>query len=88
MKMMRRECVSRKLPVGLALLFAGSQYGPYTCIPLSAHQGTAALSNRPVNDSLSKFSNALNIEMFFLGNQISSSSHFSWLLLGERVPPP
>ena len=51
---MSRQRVLKELPAGSALLFAGSQYGPDACIPLSAHQGTATLGDPPVNDSLTK----------------------------------
>ena len=44
----------KELPTGSALLFAGSQYSPDASIPLSAHQGTAALSNPSINNSLTK----------------------------------
>lgn len=33
---MSRQCVLEELPVGSALLFAGSRYGPDACISLSA----------------------------------------------------
>ena len=51
---MSRQCILKELPAGAALLFAGSQYSPDACIPLSAHHRTAALSNSPVNNSLTK----------------------------------
>ncbi len=51
---MSRQRVLKELPTGSALFFAGSQHGPYACIPLSAHQGTATLSNPPVNNSLTE----------------------------------
>ena len=54
MEIMSRQRVLKELPAGSALLFAGSQYSPDACIPLSAHQGTATLSNPSVNDSLTK----------------------------------
>ena len=51
---MSRQRVLKELPAGSALLFAGSQYSPDACIPLSAHQGTATLGDPPVNNSLTK----------------------------------
>ncbi len=54
MKIISRQCVLKELPAGPTLLFAGSQHSPDTCIPLFAHQKVAALSNPPVNDSLTK----------------------------------
>ena len=36
---------------------------------------------------LFKLSNELNVELFFLGSQFSSSSHLLWLLSCERGPP-
>jgi len=48
------QCVLKELPAGPALLSAGSQDRPDTCVPLSAHQGSAALCNPPVNNSLAK----------------------------------
>jgi len=44
--------VLKELPAGTALLTAGVQYRPDTCIPLSAHLRTAALCNFPVDDQL------------------------------------
>jgi hypothetical protein len=54
LKIMSRQHVLKELPAGTALLFAGSQYCPDVCILLSAHQGTAGLSNPPVNNSLTR----------------------------------
>ncbi len=49
---MCRQRVLEELPVGSALLFAGSQYGLGARIALSFHQATAPVSNRPVNNSM------------------------------------
>ena len=54
MEIMSRQRVLKELPAGSALLFAGSQYSPDACIPLSAHQRTATLSNPSVNNRLTK----------------------------------
>jgi len=51
---MCRQRILKEFPAGSALLFAGSQYSPDACIPLSAHHRAAALSNSPVNNSLTK----------------------------------
>jgi len=44
----------KELPTGSALLSTGSQNRPDTCVPLSAHQGAAALCNPSVNNRLAK----------------------------------
>ena len=44
----------KELPTGSALLSTGSQDRPDTCVPLSAHQGAAALCNPSVNNRLAK----------------------------------
>ncbi len=51
---MGRQGVLEELPTGSALLSAGSQHRPDTCVPLSAHQGAAALCNPSVNNRLAK----------------------------------
>ena len=48
---MSRQRVLEDLEAVLALHFAGSQNFPDAFIPLSAHQGTVALSNPPVNNN-------------------------------------
>ena len=54
MKIISTQCVLEELPTGSALLSAGSQDCPDTCVPLSAHQGAAALCNPSVNNRLAK----------------------------------
>ena len=49
--------------------------------------GKFGVGFKKFSDLLFKFSNALNIELFFLGSQFLSSSHLLWLLSGERGPP-
>ena len=44
----------KELPGGSALLSAGSQHRPDASVPLSAHQGAAALGNSPINNNLTK----------------------------------
>jgi hypothetical protein len=44
----------KELPTGPALLSAGSQHRPDASVPLPAHQGSAALGNSPINNSLMK----------------------------------
>jgi len=51
---MGRQSLLEELPAGLALLSAGSQYRPDTCVPLSAHQGSASLGNSRINNNLTK----------------------------------
>ncbi|MDK1030033.1 MAG: hypothetical protein QGD96_11990 [Anaerolineae bacterium] len=79
---MSRQRVLKELSTGSALLFAGSQYGPDACIPLSAHQGTATLVNPPVNDSLTK-----RLHGGIIGRWHRRIKRVLWLLLGERGPP-
>ncbi len=51
------------LPAGSALLLAGGQYCPAVRIPLSVHQTTAPVSNRPVNNSMPKRIFSLNCNL-------------------------
>jgi len=44
----------KELPAGPALLSAGSQRRPDASAPLPAHQGSTALGNSPINNSLTK----------------------------------
>ena len=54
MEIVGRQSVLNELPAGPALLSAGSQHRPDASVPLPAHQGSAALGNSPINNSLTK----------------------------------
>lgn len=54
MEIVGQQSVLNELPAGPALLSAGSQHRPDASVPLSAHQGSAALGNSPINNSLTK----------------------------------
>ena len=52
-----------ELPAESALLFAGTQYCLDARIRLSIHQATAPVSNRPVNNSMTKRIFSLNCNL-------------------------
>ncbi len=54
MEIVGGQSVLNELPAGPALFSAGSQHRPDASVPLPAHQGSAALGNSPINNSLTK----------------------------------
>ena len=54
MEIVGGQSVLNELPTGPALLSAGSQHRPDAGVPLPANQGSAALGNSPINNSLTK----------------------------------
>lgn len=98
MEIVGRQSVLNELPAGPALFSAGSQHRPDASVPLPAHQGSAALGNSPINNSLTKSLLSSIVgwwnsrvkqkpehSVTMLAETLSECSRFGWqvLLLGQ-----
>jgi len=73
----------KESPGGSALLAAGAQNRPNACVPLSAHQGTAALCDPPIDNQLTHALFATVVRRRH--NRVKQKPEHSFAMLSETL---